>query len=411
MGGGLLNKSNSLKLQKFNTFNNRRNVILTIIILSILLLSGIYLYNSFAVFSEEKHFNVINGSVGDPGDVYFAYYVDDEITRNIPSQDSGYTLDIQSSICTNGVTVGWDEDNWTALINYQKYNAPDYTRTKCDLHFRKNIAGFITSLVSFDNASLKLDDYGNIRYIGANPNNYVSIDGEIWRIIGVMSDITNKNGIKKKRVKLIRNGSIGNYSWDTSASTINTGNGINEWSQAKLMKLLNPGYESASVGGSLYWNNKSGKCYNGVNNASVSCNFTSTGMKTKLKNLIDSVIWNTGAPERSDQLIGSFYDYERGSRNGKICSSGTSCNDTIKRTTTWTGKVGLMYPSDYILATSGGSTTDREACLNITLANWLDYSDCYKNSYLLSDVFQSTLTPASSTTNKNAHTIYCIYDT
>lgn len=45
------------------------------------------------------------------------------------------------------------------------------------------------------------------------------------------------------------------------------------------MKLLNPGYESESVGGSLYYNSKSGTCYNGTKNATTSCDFTSSGIK------------------------------------------------------------------------------------------------------------------------------------
>ena len=105
MGGGLLNKHNSLKLQKFKENNNKRKVIVTAIIISILLLSGIYLYSSFAVFSEEKNFNVINGTVSDPGDIYFAYYVDGEITRSIPNKQSNYTLDIEKSNCTNGAPL------------------------------------------------------------------------------------------------------------------------------------------------------------------------------------------------------------------------------------------------------------------------------------------------------------------
>jgi hypothetical protein len=78
---------------------------------------------------------------------------------------------------------------------------------------------------------------------------------------------------KEYRVKLIRNEPIGLYSYDTSASTVNSGYGINEWSQADLMKLLNPGYESnqdlnnsgttITVNNSLYWTKGSGTCYNG----------------------------------------------------------------------------------------------------------------------------------------------------
>ena len=98
-------------------------------------------------------------------------------------------------------------------------------------------------------------DGGNIRYYGASPNNYIYFNCsdynnqsdttcEKWRIIGVFGN----------QVKIIRNETIGAYSWDTSASGVNSGDGENEWPQADLMKLLNPGYDSETIGGSLYYN-------------------------------------------------------------------------------------------------------------------------------------------------------------
>ncbi|MGN1342215.1 MAG: hypothetical protein ACI4VL_03185, partial [Bacilli bacterium] len=116
--------------------------------------------------------------------------------------------------------------------------------------------------------NLMEDTLGNIRYYGISPYNYVyfncetypETNCELWRIIGIVDG----------KVKLIRNESIGGYSWDTSASDINSGYGINEWSQADLMKLLNPGYESntdldssdtsITVNNSLYYNSGSGTC-------------------------------------------------------------------------------------------------------------------------------------------------------
>ena len=254
----------------------------------------------------------------------------------------------------------------------------------------------ITQLATTDTTNLVTDEAGNVRYIGKNPNNYVSFDGDIWRIIGVMKDIDDGKGNKSDRVKLIRASSIGNYSWDTSESSINKGFGVNEWSQADLMKLLNPGYERETVGGSLYWNNKSGTCYYYTNNQKTSCNFTSTGIKEKLKNMIGNAVWNTGANDGktytyNNIITSKFYELERSSNNGKICSSGNYCNDTVERTTTWTGKVGLMYPSDYGYATSGGSTTDRATCLNTVLYSWdgSSVSDCKNNDwlYICSDQF------------------------
>ena len=262
---------------------------------------------------------------------------------------------------------------------------------------------YITTLAQTDTTNLAIDDYGNTRYIGADPNNYVSIDGDIWRIIGTMKNVDDGTGNKEDRVKLIRASSIGSYSWDTSESSVNNGRGVNEWSQADLMKLLNPGYESETVGGSLYWNNQSGKSYSSSNNGTTSCNFTSTGIKDKLKTLISDAVWNTGANDGktytyNNIITSKFYELERSSNTGKICSSGNYCNDTVERTTTWTGKVGLMYPSDYGYATSGGSTTDRATCLNKELYNWdnSSVSDCKNNDWLLKNSWQWTISPSAN---------------
>ena len=448
----ILNNNDKIKPLKYKESNLKRKMIIVTIVFSVLIISGMFLYKTFAAFNEQKQFNVINGEVQDSRDSYFAYYVDNKITRDIPTQYSGYTLDTTKSTCTNGVAVGWDRINWTALVNYQKYNATNNTRTKCDLYFKlkPTFAGYITTLATTDITNLAVDDYGNTRYIGKDPNNYVRIEGDeyqndvyfgyssttstsykeyssldeckkatsykynckvgiakgtpiLWRIIGVMKDVDDGTGNKKDRVKIIRSISIGDYSWDTSESSINGGLGVNEWSQADLMKLLNPGYESETVGGSLYWNNKSGTCYNGSENSTTSCDFTSTGIKVKLKNMIGNAVWNTGSNGTNDYTSSSngltkhFYTYERSTNTGKICTSGDYCTDTVSRTTTWTGKIGLMYPSDYGYATSGGSGADRATCLNKELSNWSDssVSDCKNNDWLFdnSSYHQCTLAP------------------
>ena len=94
----------------------------------------------------------------------------------------------------------------------------------------------------------------NIRYVGEIPCNYVAFNGETWRIIGAMNNVDDGNGNLESRLKIMKNESIGSYSWDTSASSglLDGGTGVNDWSDADLMKLLNPGYESLSVGNSLY---------------------------------------------------------------------------------------------------------------------------------------------------------------
>ena len=124
-------------MKKFREPYIKMFVVVAIINFVILLLAGIYLYNSFALFNEEKHFNVINGEIQDPGDIYFAYYVDGEITRSMPKQNTGYKLDTDKSECTNGVVPGWNYSTWTFQANYSNYNATDYTRTRCNLYFSK----------------------------------------------------------------------------------------------------------------------------------------------------------------------------------------------------------------------------------------------------------------------------------
>ena len=398
--------NNKLKLKKYKE-NNSKIIVGIFLVLIVFALSGVYLYKTYAVFTSDKQFNIINGEIGDPGDIYFAYYVDNNITREMPKKGTGYTLDTTKSNCTNGVVPTWDDNTYSAILNYENYNATDYTRTKCNLYFKVKppmVSEYITTLASTDTTNLATDDYGNTRYIGKDPNNYVSFDGDIWRIIGVMKNVDDGSGNKENRVKIIRSTLIGNYSWDTSESSVNNGYGVNEWSQADLMKLLNPGYEGESIGGSLYWNNQSGTCYNYENNATTSCNFTSTGIKDKLKTLISDAIWNTGANDGKTYIYNNiitskFYELERSSNTGKVCSSGTSCNDTVERTTTWTGKVGLMYPSDYGYATGGGSETDRATCLNTVLYSWNSYSDCYNNDWLFNGSYQWTLSPSAYSSN------------
>ena len=387
-------------MYKFRKWQMKHYVMMILVLIVLGLFIFLKIFNTYAVFSEEKHFNVINGEIKDPGDIYFAYYVDDKITRSIPSKGVGYVLDTEKSNCTNGVIPKWDNAGWQFIGDYSGYNATDYTRTRCNLYFKKidmTLSQYINSLVKYDDELSSDEAGGNIRYIGKNPNNYVSIDGELWRIIGVMKNINDGNGNISDRVKLIRNESIGNFAWDTSDSSVNGGWGINEWTKSDLMKLLNPGYESESVGGSLYWNNKSGTCYNVKNNGTTACDFTTTGMKDTLKSLISDATWNLGGvpyPGYEDFIAYNYYALERGS---------VVYNNYQ---TTWVGKVGLIYPSDYGYATSGGITTDRTACLNTPLLNWhySDISDCKNNNWLYSETdYLWTMTSDYST---NLYVVY-----
>ncbi len=276
------------------------------------------------------------------------------------------------------------------------------------------------------------DPDNNIRYIGANPNNYVYFNCsdysnqsdstcEKWRIIGVFKNMTKEDGSKADLVKIIRDDSLGDIAWDYKRDGAGTStsdyDGSNDWTDSQLMMMLNPtdylksGYTidnnivKDSNGQAIYQN--MGSYYNGTSGCKpaavasgedftcTSIDFTSTGLKNDLtRNAIESVVWNLGGTasytSASNGLASHFYAYERGT----TVYSG--------RPTTWTGKIALMYPSDYGYATSGNSTTNRAVCLAKELYNWLtddfeNAEDCYSNDYLYSDSYdQWTLAPESS---------------
>ncbi len=67
-----------------------------------------------------------------------------------------------------------------------------------------NAAEYIESLLPNNQETMNNDDPdGNVRYMGANPNNYVSFNNELWRIIGVFDVKSSINGQYEKRLKII----------------------------------------------------------------------------------------------------------------------------------------------------------------------------------------------------------------
>ena len=221
-------------------------------------------------------------------------------------------------------------------------------------------------------------DGGNIRYYGANPNNYIyfncsdysnqtSSTCETWRIIGVFDG----------KLKLIKGSQIGTYSWDNKNTSTGAENnsGKNDWTTARLMKLLNPvdyyindnndkDSEGNYLGYSLYYNSTSGKCYSGKNNATVDCDFTSTGIKNdETRNMIAETTYNLGGWNSNSVYSNQIYEYERGT----TVYSG--------RPTTWKGKIALAYPSDY------GYAADLNQCKDKTLYDY-DNRTCTSNNWM-----------------------------
>ena len=347
------NKDKYLKKLRFKKYKRYLYIGIPCILV---LLMGIYF--AYSKFSVSKDTEVVRTTVGDfiSGDIVVGAYIDGKYSSTIPGKNDGYVVD--KIVCDNDASASWDKDSWgIVLTNMSK-------RTKCNIYFetkKNSVNDVINEAVNTNSSMFASDDADkNVRYIGADPNNYVYFNCsdynnqsdstcEKWRIIGVFNNVTKSDGTKENLVKIIRDESIGRYSWDS--------NNANNWSTATLQQNLNSG---------TY--------------------YTTTLKNDTTRNAIEEVVWNLGGTEAYDTSTASmFYVSERGT------------TVYTGRPTTWTGKVGLMYPSDYGYATGGGTTKDRAACLAKELFNWnsSDFSDCKENDYLFNRSYQWTLAPLS----------------
>ncbi len=134
-----------------------------------------------------------------------------------------------------------------------------------------------------------------------------------------------------------------------------------------------------------YYNRTTGQYYNGSAPA-ITLDFTNNGLTETAKNQIDTITWKLGGIRTSSAngLASHWYSYERGT------------TVYTGRPTEWQGKVGLMYPSDYGYATSGGTSMNRASCLAKALYSWDGASDCTNNDWLYNSNIYWTLAPSSN---------------
>ena len=303
---------------------------------------------------------IYSNSISSSGTTNFTFYL--YIDGN-----SENNLNMMNKSLVGTITVeATDKESFTTYITNLYENATKTTVTNNSITYQYDTKN-----------SLMKDIGGNIRYYGASPNNYIyfncsdysnqsSSTCETWRIIGVFDG----------KLKLIRGSQIGKYSWDNK--NISTGaeddRGKNDWTTARLMKLLNPDdyyindnndkdSEGNYLGYSLYYNSASGMCFTdeGVNYSA--CDFTSTGIKNdETRNMIAETTYNLGGWNDTGVYPNEIYEYERGT------------TVYTGRPTTWTGKIALAYPSDY------GYAADLNQCKQ-TLANY-DNSTCTSNNWM-----------------------------
>ena len=252
--------------------------------------------------------------------------------------DESYILPIKNETTTSKQTneetykfkvkvVGVD----TPITIEEKSNVTTGVDTLIALTNNKDSSGLYTITHPADN-TLQIGndkDITEYRYRGASPKNYVTFNNEVWRILGVFPTDDGTGNIEN-RIKLIKDQSIGNKYWNT--------NGSNNWARpATLNTELNTTYLNS--------------------------------LDSTAQTMIETAKYYLGGYKSSLITSVDMYNYER-KISGSSYYYGSNPNS-------WTGKLGLMYASDYGYASdvcetkalyNSSSSNDLRAC-NTT--NWL----------------------------------------
>ena len=273
------------------------------------------LYNK-QINQGEKHLYRLRTWIDDTKDLYIE-----------TSNDGNHTLEIKDVIYKFKINV------YTVLENEETIITGADTLIK--LTDNKDNSGLYTITHPAD-STLQIGndkDITEYRYRGASPKNYVSFNGETWRIIGVFPT-DDGTGKIENRIKLIKDQSIGNKYWDTSD--------LNNWARpARLNTELNGIY----------------------------------GLTSEARSMIGDAKYYLGGYNDILQIQKDvMYQYER-KINGSAYYYGSNPNS-------WVGKIALMYASDYGYAASDECTQTLYNYTNTTCKNnnWLHNND---NQWLL----------------------------
>ena len=314
------------------------------------------------------------------------------------SKDVSYGLNY-GELCTP-VKSGYVFDGWyTSLNGGVKVNANTKVTTNTNhtlhAHWKSTLESICTDktlanclkdnyefagLTKIEQAATGNQNYATTeyRYQGANPNNYITFNGEtgVWRIIGVFEvETPSGNGYTKEyKLKIVRD-SIGNVTWDYKTSWGYT----NDWTTSTLMTMLNNG---------PYYNRTSGytqlACstgYDTTTSETAICSYESNGLTSAAKKQISSTKWYLGN-----------VDYDRGLKEIYTQERSTSVHSGNSQT--WDGEVALIYPSDYMYASSECYNDDTKKGYDSDLNKSIKNETCTSTNWLFSYSYW-TLSPGS----------------
>ena len=300
-----------------------------------------------------------------------------EARSDFPAKDSNLFYNVIAT-CDNA-DARWDYDAWELvignLVSESKCKVSFTTRSKDTLYnyivntLYNNMDG--SNNIYKEDHTINGNSYSEYRYEGEDTlvNNYVWFNNELWRIIGAFPGGTPTTDVNNlgdgapsvnNTVKIIRDDAIGSFAWHKS----NT----NDWTAASLnIEILN----------NLYLNSSSGTCYFYITSVGKAYSFVDNGL-ANVQDFIENATWNLGGYNSTSVTTANMYTYERGT----TVYSG--------RPVVTTGKVGLMYPSDY-----GYSVTNANCSHTSKNLGSYNSSSCGGKAWLLKYGYEWTNSPAS----------------
>ncbi|MBQ6841038.1 MAG: hypothetical protein IJO63_02855 [Bacilli bacterium] len=250
----------------------------------------------------------------------------------IPDNTNTYAIDTTKTSCTGTAPSSITLKNRAIYISATgNFSCDIYVKISATGGTNANLSSTIVGLAgttgtSSQNGSIyRVADQNGYRYEGKDPDNYVMFNGEVWRIIGAFEggEIGMLSG--KYYTKIIRADSIGSYAWNTVSA--------NSWPSSSLYKYLN------------------GEYYNSIGSVS--------------RDMVVNPSWSIGAVNQNQTgNVSSLYAGERG-------TVGSPSAPNLVKTA---GRVGLVYPSDYLYSVYS------ESCDNTIISGYGDDTRCFNTA-------------------------------
>ena len=216
----------------------------------------------------------------------------------------------------------------------------------------------LTVVTSGDGLYKDTTETGRYVYRGANPNNYITLGSDTYRIIALEADGT---------LKVIRNGSIGNQAFDTARTRYST---------------VSTDYCNSTYGCKV-WGSKTTTLNSSGNNVTTmprevgGTEYNLPDTEASLNTYLNSTWLNTLSANVQSKIVTHMFNVGVTKYGEKSLSNTISQEQAYK----WRGKVGLMTASDYVKASTNSECTCAYAYYNVL--------SCYRNSATHNWIFSS----------------------